>query len=112
MGELYSATTNFQTRQINTGGDYVKPSHVDFDKRFVVKVQASADTSPIFLYDETRECLFYITPEDIGFSEILAIVRTEPAWQGRKTFMKASFNIDGRCTLYPDTAGVKSHYNW
>ena len=60
MGELYSATTNFQTRQINTGGDYVKPSHVDFDKRFVVKVQASADTSPIFLYDETRECLFYI----------------------------------------------------
>ena len=91
---------------------YQKPSNCKFGEKFVVKVQATVDSRPVLVYDQTRECMFEINPGKRGFLEILAAVRKEKAWQGQKTFMKALFDQNATCTIYPGTAGVKSHYTW
>ncbi|EJK64939.1 hypothetical protein THAOC_14272 [Thalassiosira oceanica] len=109
---LHRAAVSFRTGRMAESGSYAKPRGVGFDKKFVVKVQAAGETAPMMVYDETRQCQFDINWGQKGFGEILAAVRSEPAWQGRKTFMKASFGKDGVCTMFPDRAGVKSHYTW
>mmetsp|Transcript_21747 Transcript_21747/g.33183 ORF Transcript_21747/g.33183 Transcript_21747/m.33183 type:complete len:252 (+) Transcript_21747:148-903(+) len=91
---------------------YKKPRGTKFNEKFVIKCQGNADTSPILIYDQTRTCQFSLKPEKKGFKEILQTIRNEPAWQGRKSFMKASFDKSGVCTVYPEKAGVKSHYTW
>eukprot|EP00980_Cylindrotheca_fusiformis_P018393 scaffold6052_cov118-Cylindrotheca_fusiformis.AAC.6 len=110
--DLHEATYSFATGRTNSRGAYRKPRGVQFDEKFVVKVQGASDFVPLLIYDETRTCEFSVTPEARGFQEILKAVRAEPAWQGKKTFMKASFDSKGRCTIYPATAGVKNKYSW
>lgn len=77
-----------------------------------MKVQACGMVAPIMVYDESRTCQFDIGQSQRGFSEILSAVQKEKTWQGRKTFMKASFNERGDCIMYPTTAGDKSKYKW
>ena len=91
---------------------YKKPRGKKRNEKFVIKCQGNEDSSPILIYDQTRTSQFYLRPEQKGFKEILKAIRNEPAWQGRKTFMKASFDENGICTVYPEKAGVKSHYTW
>lgn len=62
---------------------------------------------PILIYDETRECMSEYQPDLVGFNEVRAAIVREPAFQGRKTYMKASFDKDGECTLYSATATLK-----
>jgi hypothetical protein len=59
------------------------------------------------VYDETRECSFCLHPGKPGFKEMRAKVNAEPTFQGRKTYMKASFNAKGECTVYPSTAKLQ-----
>mmetsp|Transcript_49413 Transcript_49413/g.119862 ORF Transcript_49413/g.119862 Transcript_49413/m.119862 type:complete len:540 (+) Transcript_49413:84-1703(+) len=95
---------NQQTPELHYG----KPSGVEFDEPFYVKVQAS--TRPqgrILVYDETRECFFHVPPGKPGFEEMISKVHAEPAFQGRKTYMKASFDSNGDCTVYPSTAKLQ-----
>jgi len=112
---LYSATTSLSTggtfRQ-RAGSGYKKPRGTKHNEKFVIKCQGLSDACPILIYDQTRTCQFDLRPEQKGFNEILQEIRNEPAWQGRKTFMKASFDKSGVCTVYPEKAGVKSHYTW
>mmetsp|Transcript_37639 Transcript_37639/g.61458 ORF Transcript_37639/g.61458 Transcript_37639/m.61458 type:complete len:488 (-) Transcript_37639:266-1729(-) len=110
---------NYGSVSFQTGGasnaegiEYKKPRNMEYDKKFVVKVQATGDHVPIFVYDQTKKCEFYISPGQTGFQEILTEIRNESAWQGQKTFMKVSFDRSGTCTMYPETAGVKAHYTW
>jgi len=91
---------------------YKKPRGKKYDEKFVIKCQGNGDSSPLLIYDQTRTCQFYLRKEQKGFKEISLAIRNEPAWQGRKTFMKASFDKSGVCTVYPEKAGVKSHYTW
>jgi len=93
-------------------GTYRKPRNVDVGEKFVIKIQSMGDSSPLLIYDETRTCQFEINPGQTGFNEILTETRKEMAWKGRKTFMKASFDESGICTVYPATAGVKAKYTW
>ncbi|KAL3794265.1 hypothetical protein ACHAWO_006509 [Cyclotella atomus] len=76
------------------------------------KTQASGDDSPLLLYDQTRACQFEIYPTNSGYEKILDAVRNEPAYQGRKTYMKAAFDDNNLCAMFPSTEGVKAHYNW
>ena len=89
-----------------------KPRGVKFDEKFLVKVQAINDSTPMMIYDETRQCQFSYMSTGPGFHEVLDAVQKEPTWGGRKTFMKASFDKAGVCTMYPGTAGVKNKYSW
>jgi hypothetical protein len=109
---MFTATMSFQTGMSHSGGTYQKPRNVKCNEQFVIKVQGNGDQFPIMVYDQTRFCSFDLCPGQPGFKEVLAEIRNEPAWQGRKTFMKASFDENGACTVYPSTAGVKSQYNW
>ena len=96
-----------------TGGSgYKKPRGAKFDEKFVIKCQANSDMSPILIYDQSRMCNFYLRPDQKGFKQILQAVRNERAWEGRKTFMKASFDKNKVCTVYPEKAGVKKNYTW
>ena len=98
--------------RVSDKGSYRKPRGVSTNEKFVIKVQAMSDMMPILIYDESRICQFEINPGQPGFDEILAETRKEMTWDGRKTFMKASFNESGKCIIYPATAGVKAKYSW
>jgi hypothetical protein len=93
-------------------GKYSIPDGASPEEKFVIKVQGINDMMPIMVYDESRTCKFSIGPKQPGFNEILTEMRKEMAWGGRKTFMKASFDDSGTCTVYPATAGVKAKYSW
>ena len=90
----------------------MRPNGVKCNEQFTVKTQASGDDSPLLLYDQTRACQFEIYPTNSGYEKILDAVRNEPAYQGRKTSMKAAFDDNNLCTMFPSIEGVKAHYNW
>jgi hypothetical protein len=108
----HSVSLSMVSGGTNDRGSYRKPQSVNVDEKFVVKVQAMGERTPILVYDETRTCEFSIEPQQPGFHKILTETRKEKAWEGRKTFMKASFDESGCCTVYPATAGVKAKYSW
>jgi hypothetical protein len=92
-------------------GTYRKPDGVDFDELFVVKVQNCVTS--IMIYDKTRSCQFALNPGDPGFQEVMTETKKEKTWDGKKTFMKASFDEkSGNCTIFPYTAQIKTKYNW
>ena len=97
---------------VRSDSGYKKPRGKKHDEKFVIKCQGNEASCPILIYDQSRTSQFYLRPEQKGFKEVLKTIRNEPAWQGRKTFMKASFDKNGVCTVYPEKAGVKSHYTW
>ena len=110
--EIFASTFSLATLQVNKKGSYSIPDGVNPDEKFVIKVQGCGDKSPIMVYDESRTCDFFISPGTPGFQEVLDEIRKEQAWMGKKTFMKASFDKVGNCTVYPSTAGVKAKYSW
>ena len=109
--EMYNNMVSLQTGK-STSGSYRKPRGVRVKEMFVVKIQAGGAMTPILIYDETRTCEFDIRPHQTGFQIILEETQKELTWNGRKTFMKASFDENGDCTIYPATAGVKKKYSW
>jgi hypothetical protein len=104
-------TTNWQSGQTSAPSlhsqGYRKPNHVAIDELFYVKCQGGGPVMPIYIYDETRECNFDYQAELAGFEDMRAKITAEPAFQGRKTYMKASFDSAGTCTVYPNTATLK-----
>ena len=103
--------THVQTMNWQSGSSYGKgfrkPSNVAIGQMFYLKVQGNGPQSPLMIYDETRACNFYYEPRQSGFQEIYNSVSAEPTWQGRKTYIKASFDADGKCTVYPGLTSIK-----
>lgn len=110
-GQSFSAIS-LSSGRTHAKGSYRKPVQIHTDEKFVVKVQGGTEFMPIMVYDESRTCQFDIEPGKPGFHEVLREIRKEKTWQGRKTFMKASFDSSGTFIAYPLTAGVKSKYSW
>eukprot|EP00804_Cyclotella_cryptica_P013918 CCRYP_002436-RA/>CCRYP_002436-RA protein AED:0.29 eAED:0.29 QI:0/-1/0/1/-1/1/1/0/523 len=108
---MHHSTFSFSKNK-HLSGTYQIPKGIQVGETFVVKVQGNTVMSPLLIYDKTRTCEFSLYPDEPGFSQILEEVQKEKAWQGRKTFMKASFDDKGCCTIYPHTAGVKEKYSW
>ena len=96
-------------KQQKESAGYTKPSNVNVDEKFVVKVQGSGSMAPLMVYDKSREFNITVSPESPGFGELLKAIKAEPTWQGRKTFVAASFDADGNCTVYP---GLTSIHKW
>lgn len=88
---------------------YRKPRSVGIGEQFDLKVQGNGNDCPLMIYDKSRECNFSVDPGGSGFGELLQAVRAEPTWQGRKTFVAASFDSQGVCTVYP---GLTSIHKW
>mmetsp|Transcript_10421 Transcript_10421/g.12684 ORF Transcript_10421/g.12684 Transcript_10421/m.12684 type:complete len:566 (+) Transcript_10421:34-1731(+) len=108
----FNASVSLVSGKPYTKGHYRIPDGTGTGAQFVVKVQGGSETMPIMVYDKTRTCEFTIPPGQPGFKEVLTEMKKEMAWGGRKTFMKASFDDSGACTIYPATAGVKEKYSW
>jgi len=107
---LFSLSGKARGTVTNTHGEgsgYRQPSHVGVGEKFDLKVQGTGGPSPLMLYDKTRECNFYVSPGEPGFTELLKAVQAEPTWQGRKTFVTASFDAGGNCIVYPALTSVK-----
>jgi len=108
---MFSATINARTGEKHMLGKdtdgFKKPANVAVGEQFYVKCQGGGPNMPIMIYDETRQCNLSYPPGLAGFEEIRAKIVAEPAFQGRKTYMKASFDSAGVCTVYPTTAALK-----
>ena len=91
------------------GGSYRRPNKVDVDELFWIKVQCGdVPVYPLMLYDKTRTCTFMIQPGTSGYTELYEKARAEMGSNGRKTHFLASFDRDGHCRVFPDTADLKS----
>jgi len=108
----FNASVSMVSGKTHNKGHYRIPDGTRTGAKFVVKVQGGSEMMPIMVYDQTRTCNFSIPPGQPGFKEVLTEMKKEMAWGGRKTFMKASFDDSGACTIYPATAGVKAKYKW
>jgi ankyrin repeat protein len=95
-----------------TSASYRKPDGVTHDELFLVKVQINTSKSSVLIYDETRGCQFTVRQKQHGFQEVVTETQKEKAWDGRKTFMRASFDEAGICTIFPHTAQIKAKYKW
>jgi hypothetical protein len=102
-----NARTGGTTAPARDADGFRKPHNVAVDEKFYVKVQGGGPQMPLMIYDETRQCMFSYPPELPGFAQMREKVLAEPAFQGRKTYMKASFDGNGVCTVYPTTATLK-----
>lgn len=58
-------------------------------------------------YDKTRQCTFYIERNKRGYHELDSLVRAVEASNGIKSFMLASFDENGVCSIYPGSATLK-----
>jgi hypothetical protein len=119
-GGMWFATINFAAMQKGNGRSgytapqteadgYRKPTGVGVDENFDIKVQCADAWSPLMLYDKSREFNISVNPGSPGFSELVEACSAEPTWQGRKTFVAASFDESGNCTVYPH---VRSIHEW
>lgn len=90
-----------------SSGAYQKPDNVAVDERFYVKVQGEGLHQPLVVYDKSRQCQFCVMPGQRGFNEIFAKVKAEKAADGKKTFVEASFDSEGNCTVYPGRTSIK-----
>lgn len=86
--------------------NYRRPEGVDVDERFWLKVQVGENS--LLLYDKTRVCTFFLDEDDAGFEELRDKVREETAAMGLKTHVRASFDGQGNCKVWPDTATLKT----
>jgi len=88
---------------------FQKPSSVAVGEEFYIKVQCGMTKDvELFIYDKTRECDFLFPPGNPGFDELFAAARADKASQGRKTYVKASFDAEGNMTVWPGFTTVKT----
>lgn len=80
---------------------FSKPTNVKNGEKFYLKVQRLNSNTPLMLHDESRGCSFDLNPGETGFEEISRALLSESKWEGHVTFIKASFDADGKFTVYP-----------
>lgn len=61
----------------------------------------------MLIYDKSRECQFDYSRGQPGYAEMLEKVKEEKAFGGKKTYLEASFDESGNCTVYLGTATLK-----
>lgn len=86
---------------------YRKPSSVKVGEKIYFKVQGGGPMMPLMIYDKTREFNISLQPGQKGFDALREKVNAEPAWQGRKTYVMACFDTEGRCKVFPGMTSIK-----
>ena len=99
---------SFATRQTSTPeGSYRRPDHAAVGEQFYIKVQALPG-HPLLIYDKSRQCHFSYPPNLRGYREMYSAAVGERATNGTKAYVKASFDANGNCTVYPGTTSLKT----
>ncbi len=108
---MFMASINFRKGQVThpqqEGVVYRTPSSVDTDEKFYVKVKGVGPQMPLLIYDKTREFEMSLEPGKPGCNEMREKVNAEPAFQGRKTYVMASFDAEGHCTVHTGMTALK-----
>jgi len=89
------------------GGSFSRPDHVWVNEKFWIKVHAIDLQTPLLIYDESRSFSIRIFPGEPGFRALHEKVKAELTSMGRKCHIKAEFDANGNCTVYPHTASLK-----
>jgi hypothetical protein len=98
---------NFKSGKTEANGTYRKPQSVKVNEPFYIKIQGSGDMQDLLIYDKSRECQFYYPSSLRGYTKMHAKVKADPACQGRKTYMAASFDSEGNCKVHPGHTTVQ-----
>jgi hypothetical protein len=99
---------NFQSGKMEANaGTFRKPQSATVDTPFYIKIQGSGEMQNLVIYDKSRECQFDYPPSLRGYTEMHAKVKADQAAQGTKTYMAASFDSEGNCTVYPGHTTVQ-----
>jgi hypothetical protein len=99
---------SFATRHTSAPeGSYRRPDDAAVGEQFYVKVQALAN-SPLLIYDKSRQCHFFYPSHLRGYREMYSAAVGERATNGTKAYLKASFDANGNCTVYPGTTSIKT----
>lgn len=110
-GGMTFAITNVSGTSNASGtaaGTFRKPSGVKVDEQFYIKIQGGGPMMPLMIYDKTREFLAHVEPGHPAFEKLRAKVAADPNANGRKTYLKCSFDVNGKCTVYLGTRSVKT----
>lgn len=93
------------------GGRYRMPRGVQAKEKFTIKVQAAGTRAAgsLLIYNEARDCSFFMIPAQAGYRELFDAVKAEKATGGTKTYMKAYFDEEGKCVAFP---GDTSIHTW
>jgi hypothetical protein len=62
----------------------------------------------LLIYDKSRQLHFSYPCHLRGFRELYDAARGERATNGTKAYLKASFDANGNCTVYPGTTSIKT----
>jgi hypothetical protein len=99
---------SFATRQTSAPeGSYRKPDDAAVGEQFYIKVQALPNR-PLLIYDKSRKCHFFYPSDLRGYREMYSAAVGEKATNGTKAYLKASFDANGNCTVYPGTTTIKT----
>eukprot|EP00814_Leptocylindrus_danicus_P021900 CAMPEP_0116046492 /NCGR_PEP_ID=MMETSP0321-20121206/28306_1 /TAXON_ID=163516 /ORGANISM="Leptocylindrus danicus var. danicus, Strain B650" /LENGTH=248 /DNA_ID=CAMNT_0003528147 /DNA_START=150 /DNA_END=896 /DNA_ORIENTATION=- len=93
--------------------NYGRPDHIAVNEKFWVKVQIATNetstyNSPHMVYDESRKCQFYVSPDESGYGELKELVKAEKVTFGEKSYFLASFDDAGDCTIYPNSSALRN----
>lgn len=78
-----------------------RPSHVGVNESFTVKVEClKGEKNSILICDRTRECEFCIRSEHKAYKKLLAKVLSDKVTAGTRTYVSASFDRKGYCSLF------------
>jgi hypothetical protein len=89
-------------------GSYCKPSKVAFDEPFTVKIQCLDEEDMLLVHDKSRECQFYLGPDQNDYEELLDKVHSQTATAGTKIYLTATFDDAGQCKLYINQKKMKT----
>ena len=98
------ASTNFRTGAQTTQFHCEPPKGCKTNQKFWIKIQSEGEMAPLYIYDETRHCNFYLPAGALGHKELVEKIATEKAFMGRKSYFRAKFNSDGQCVVFPHTS--------
>jgi len=75
-----------------------------------VKVQIATNicNGVQMVYDESRKCQFYISPDESGYFELKELIKAEKVTFGEKSYFLASFDDAGDCTIYPNSSALRN----
>jgi hypothetical protein len=111
-GEMTHTPFNYSTGVVQPSRtvyeSFRKPSNVAFGEQFYVKIQGEGPEVYLMIYDKTREFHAFVDPNTPGFNELHAKVRSDPTVDGRKTYLKCSFDDSQRCTIFLGSRSVKT----
>lgn len=87
---------------------YRRPCQSAVGETFTVKVQRVSGRDTLLVTDKSRECMFFLGPDQKFYKMLLDKVKAEQGTAGTKTHMAVAFDAKGNCAFYVNQTKLKS----